>query len=90
MTTQTAWPENTTITSSEALAKAVEHAQEADRLISEDIYRSHHDRAAAHAVISQAFTALAQATTPQPAPVPAAVEPEPKRRLWLPARRRNA
>lgn len=85
MTTQT---ETATITNSEALAKAVKHAQEADRL-SNDVYRSHHDRAAAHAVISQAFTALAQATTPQPAPAQAA-ETEPKRRLWLPTRRKNA
>ncbi|MFE9461692.1 hypothetical protein [Streptomyces californicus] len=84
MTTQTV---TAAITSSEALAKAVEHAQEADRLISDDIYRSHHDRAAAHAVISQAFTALAQAAPPKVDPVPATAEPEPKRRLWLPTRR---
>ncbi|WP_434744631.1 hypothetical protein [Streptomyces sp. A-14] len=87
MTTQA---ETATIANSEALAKAIEHAQEADRLISNDLYRSHHDRAAAHAVISQAFSALAQATAQQPPPVPAAFEPEPKRRLWLPTRRKNA
>ncbi|MEU8623279.1 hypothetical protein [Streptomyces sp. NPDC048669] len=84
MTTQT---ETATLTGPEAYAKAVEHAQEAARLISNDIYNVQHDRAAAHALISQAFTAIAAAATPQPAPAPASVEPELKRRLWLPARR---
>jgi hypothetical protein len=79
MTTQI---ETTTMTGPEAYAKAVEHAQEADRIISSDIYHASHDRAAAHAAISQAFAAIATAATPQPAP-----EPEPKRRFWLPGQR---
>jgi hypothetical protein len=84
MTTQTP---TAAMTGPKALAKAVEHAQEAHRLISDDIYRKHHDLAAAHAVISQAFAAIAQAVASQPPPVPHTVEPESKRRLWLPVRR---
>ncbi|MFE9853607.1 hypothetical protein ACFYPN_33150 [Streptomyces sp. NPDC005576] len=84
MPTQT---EIANITEGEALAKAVEYALEADRLITDDIYNRSHDQAAVHAVISQAFTALAEAIASRSPRVPPAVEPEPRRRPWLPARR---
>lgn len=77
------------MTGPEAYAMAVRHAQEADRLISDDIFHRSYDRAAAHAAISQAFAAIAR-TAPQPIPASVADEPEPKRRLWLPTRRKTA
>lgn len=84
MATQT---ETRAVTGPEAYAKAVEYAQEAARIISDDIYQRRHDRAAAYAAISQAYAAIATAATPQPAPASVAAEPELKRRLWLPTRR---
>lgn len=50
-----------TMTGTEAYTKAVEYAQEAARIITDDIYHRSHDRATAFAAVSQAYAAIAQA-----------------------------